>query len=135
MDVVFADAPCTGSGTWRRHPDAKWRLSPDQLERRIAEQDEVLSQAARFVKVRGRIVYVTCSLLAEENEDRITGFLAAHPDFAVTDAVTAIAASGLTADDGLAALNAWRTPEGFLRLSPLGAGTDGFFVAVLERTV
>jgi 16S rRNA (cytosine967-C5)-methyltransferase len=135
MDLVFADAPCTGSGTWRRHPDAKWRLSPDQLERRIAEQDEVLSQAARFVKARGRIVYVTCSLLAEENEDRITAFLAAHPGFAVTDAVTAIAASGLTADDGLAALNAWRTPEGYLRLSPLGAGTDGFFVAVLERTV
>ncbi len=120
MDLVFVDAPCTGSGTWRRHPDAKWRLTPQQLERRIAEQDAVLAAAAPFVKPGGRLIYVTCSLLAEENEDRVAGFLAACRDFTVQPI-------------GLAGSEAWRTNEGFLRLTPLSAGTDGFFVANLAR--
>jgi 16S rRNA (cytosine967-C5)-methyltransferase len=119
MDLVFADAPCTGSGTWRRHPDAKWRLSPDQMARRMAEQDAVLSGGAAFVKPGGRLIYVTCSLFAEENEDRITAFLAARDDFAV-EPVTPPGDLPVTA-------------EGFLRLTPLSAGTDGFFVAVLRR--
>ncbi len=63
MDLVFVDAPCTGSGIWRRHPDAKWRLTPEQLDRRMAEQDAVLAGAAPFVKPGGRLIYVTCSLL------------------------------------------------------------------------
>jgi 16S rRNA (cytosine967-C5)-methyltransferase len=120
MDLVFVDAPCTGSGVWRRHPDAKWRLTAEQLVRRMAEQDAVLSQAAAFVKPGGRLIYVTCSLFAEENEDRVTAFLAARPDFAVSPAVG-------PADDFL-------TGEGFLRLTPRTAGTDGFFVAVLIRS-
>ncbi|HSK38486.1 MAG TPA: RsmB/NOP family class I SAM-dependent RNA methyltransferase, partial [Arenibaculum sp.] len=66
MDVVFVDAPCTGTGTWRRHPDTKWRLTPEQLERRMAEQDQVLDDAAPQVKRGGRLIYVTCSILAEE---------------------------------------------------------------------
>ncbi len=81
MDLVFVDAPCTGSGVWRRHPDTKWRLSPDQLARRMAEQDKVLAAAAAFVKPGGRLIYVTCSLFAEENEDRLAAFLAAHADY------------------------------------------------------
>jgi len=117
LDLVFVDAPCSGSGTWRRHPDIKWRLSPQQLERRMAEQDGVLDQAAGLVKSGGRIVYVTCSLLAEENEDRVAAFLARTPGFAVQPAPF---------PDLI-------TPEGFLRLSPRRAGTDGFFAAVLER--
>jgi len=133
MDVVFVDAPCTGSGTWRRHPDAKWRLRPAQLERRQQEQDAVLAEAAAYVKPGGRMVYVTCSLLMEENEDRIADFLAAHPGFAVANALAQIAASGLASDDGLALLAGRQTPEGYLRLTPATAGTDGFFVAVLER--
>jgi 16S rRNA (cytosine967-C5)-methyltransferase len=120
MDLVFVDAPCTGSGTWRRHPDAKWRLTPQQLERRIAEQDTVLAAAAPFVKPGGRLIYVTCSLLAEENEDRVAAFVAAHPDFAVEP----IALSGA---------EHWRTAAGFLRLTPRTASTDGFFVAALVR--
>ncbi len=84
MDLVFVDAPCTGSGVWRRHPDAKWRLTAAQLERRMAEQDAALAEAAAFVKPGGRLLYVTCSLFAEENEDRLAAFLAAHPDFAPT---------------------------------------------------
>ena len=133
MDLVFVDAPCTGSGTWRRHPDAKWRLTPVQLEKRMAEQDEVLRAASAFVKPGGRIVYVTCSLLMEENEDRIAAFLADHRDFAQTSTVDAIGTSGHVTPEGLAALTDHATPEGALRLSPLTAGTDGFFVAVLER--
>ena len=119
MDLVFVDAPCTGSGTWRRHPDAKWRLSPEQLERRMAEQDAVLDGAAPFVKAGGRLVYVTCSLFAEENEDRVAAFLARTPEFAVVPAA--------------GAADAFLTAEGYLRLTPRGAGTDGFFVATLRR--
>jgi 16S rRNA (cytosine967-C5)-methyltransferase len=120
MDLVFVDAPCTGSGTWRRHPDAKWRLTPQQLERRIAEQEAVLAGAAPFVKPGGRLIYVTCSLLAAENEDRVAAFVAAHPDFSV-------------APIALEGAEAWRTEAGFLRLTPLTAGSDGFFVASLTR--
>jgi 16S rRNA (cytosine967-C5)-methyltransferase len=121
MDLVFVDAPCTGSGTWRRHPDAKWRLTPQQLERRIAEQNAVLAAAAPFVKPGGRLIYVTCSLLAEENEDRIAAFVAGRPEFTVQPIA-------------LAGSEAWRTGAGFLRLTPLSAGTDGFFVASLAKT-
>jgi 16S rRNA (cytosine967-C5)-methyltransferase len=120
MDLVFVDAPCTGSGTWRRHPDAKWRLTPEQLERRIAEQDAVLAAAAPFVKPGGRLIYVTCSLLAEENEDRVAAFTAAHAAFAAE----AVALDGA---------EPWRTEAGFLRLTPRNARTDGFFVASLRR--
>jgi 16S rRNA (cytosine967-C5)-methyltransferase len=133
MDVVFVDAPCTGSGTWRRHPDAKWRLRPAQLELRQAEQDTVLAAASAFVKPGGRLIYVTCSLLMEENEDRIAAFLAAHDGFAATSALAQITASGQADPTGLALLSRRQTPDGFLRLTPLTAGTDGFFVAVLER--
>lgn len=121
MDVVFVDAPCTGSGTWRRHPDAKWRLSEDQLGKRIVEQDTVLDQAAPLVKVGGRLVYVTCSVFAEENEDRIAAFLARHPGFAIKPVTLGPVAEHVT-------------PQGFLRLTPRTAATDGFFVALLERT-
>jgi 16S rRNA (cytosine967-C5)-methyltransferase len=119
MDLVFVDAPCTGSGVWRRHPDAKWRLTPEQLARRMAEQDAVLAGAAPYVKPGGRLIYVTCSLFAEENEDRVAAFLAGRPDFTIEPA-------GGVADSFL-------TGEGFLRLTPLSAETDGFFVAALRR--
>ncbi|MCY1647628.1 RsmB/NOP family class I SAM-dependent RNA methyltransferase [Caulobacter sp. SL161] len=119
IDVVFVDAPCTGAGTWRRHPDAKWRLSPDQLAKRQIEQDSVLEDAATFVKAGGRMIYVTCSLLTEENEDRVAAFLERHPEFTVKP----ITLAGVT----------HVTPEGYLRLTPHRAGTDGFFAAVLQR--
>lgn len=121
LDLVFVDAPCTGSGTWRRHPDAKWRLSPDQLAKRQIEQDAVLTDAADFVKVGGRLIYVTCSLLVEENEDRVAAFLERHPGFSTVP---------ITLDG----VQQYLTPQGHLRLTPKGAGTDGFFTAVMERT-
>jgi 16S rRNA (cytosine967-C5)-methyltransferase len=121
MDVVFVDAPCSGTGSWRRHPDTKWRLTAQALERRTADQDAVLDQAAGFLKPGGRIVYVTCSVLPQENEDRIAAFLLRHPGFQAAPA---------TDDPTLAR---WLTPQQFLRLSPRTAGTDGFFVAVLTK--
>lgn len=133
MDLVFVDAPCTGSGVWRRHPDSKWRLTPAQLDRRREEQKAVLEHARGLVRSGGRIVYVTCSVLAEENEDQVSAFLAAAPGFAVVPATDAIEASGLAEPEGLERLRARLTSEGFLRLSPLSSATDGFFISVLER--
>jgi 16S rRNA (cytosine967-C5)-methyltransferase len=133
MDVVFVDAPCTGSGVWRRHPDAKWRLTRAQLDRRLQEQVQVLTTAARMAKPGGRIVYVTCSLLAEENEDQVSAFLAREPAFAVASALDAVATSGQATDEGLKMLAARTTPDGFIRLSPRSGDSDGFFIAVMER--
>lgn len=125
-DLVMVDAPCTGTGTWRRNPDAKWRVRPGALEQRVREQDAALGDAARFVKPGGRLVYITCSLLAEENEDRIAVFLTAHPGFVAVPAATMATAAGLGDLKHLA------NPAGTgLRLTPLRSGTDGFFIATL----
>ena len=121
MDVVFIDAPCSGSGAWRRHPDTKWRLTPETLARRMADQDAVLDSGAAFVRPGGRLVYVTCSVLPEEDEDRIAAFLSRNPGLAVAPAT------------GDPKLTGHLTPAGYLRLSPRSSGTDGFFVAVLEK--
>jgi len=121
MDVVFIDAPCSGAGSWRRHPDTKWRLTPETLDKRMADQDAVLDEGAAFVKPGGRMVYVTCSVLPDEDEDRVAAFLERTAGFAVAPA---------TADPKL---TPYLTPDGFLRLSPRTSGTDGFFVAVLEK--
>ncbi len=133
MDVVFVDAPCTGSGTWRRHPDTKWRLTEKLFARRLEEQDQVLREAARYVKPGGRLVYATCSAFLEENEDRLAAFLGDHPGFTQTSASDALAASGVAAAEGLEAIRACATPEGALRLTPRRLKCDGFFIAVLEN--
>ena len=122
MDVVFIDAPCTGSGSWRRHPDTKWRLTPEALVKRTMDQDSVLDAGAAFAKVGGRLVYVTCSVLPEEDEDRVAAFLArTDGTFAVRPATTD------------PELTPFLMAQGYLRLTPASADTDGFFVAVLER--
>ena len=133
MDLVFVDAPCTGAGTWRRHPDTKWRLTEQQLERRMQEQDTVLREAAAYVKPGGRMVWVTCSFLMEENEDRLNAFLSEHKDFALTPTLDAIEKSSLATPEGLAALKQCETSEGALRLTPDKIRADGFFIAVLSR--
>jgi 16S rRNA (cytosine967-C5)-methyltransferase len=133
MDVVFVDAPCSGSGTWRRHPDAKWRLTPEQLHRRMAEQDAILAAAARYAKEGGRLVYVTCSLFMEENEDRLAAFRVAYPEFQPIDALAEIDGTDLLADEGRAALERCRAGEHALRLTPARARADGFFIAVLRN--
>src|SRR5690606_9594974 len=83
MDLVLLDAPCTGTGVWRRHPDAKWRMRPGALEIRQREQAALLDQAAHFAKPGGRIAYVTCSLLDAENGAQLRGFLARTPGWSV----------------------------------------------------
>jgi len=127
-DLVFVDAPCTGSGAWRRSPDAKWRIRPGALEERIKDQNAVLARAVHYVKPGGRIVYVTCSVLKAENEDRVAAFLEAQPEFLPLE-VGAMARAA-----GLPALEAFATTLGAgLRLDPLRSGTDGFYVAGLVR--
>lgn len=133
MDCVFVDAPCTGTGTWRRRPDTKWRVTPAALARRMAEQDEILAAAAAYVRPGGRLVFATCSFLVEEGEDRVAAFLATHPDFSATSAAEAAIASGRLTSDGIAIVRAGSNPEGSVRLTPRRAGTDGFFFATLLR--
>lgn len=127
-DLVLVDAPCTGTGVWRRNPDAKWRMRPGALEQRVKEQDELLEIATKFIKPGGRLIYVTCSLLREENEDRIASFLARDDRFAP------IGADELARAAGLADLGRFASRLGpGLRFTPATAGTDGFFVAGLRR--
>jgi 16S rRNA (cytosine967-C5)-methyltransferase len=133
MDVVFIDAPCTGTGTWRRRPDSKWRLREAQLAKRMSDQTEILHEAADFVKPGGRLVYATCSFLMEEDEDRVAEFLANHPDFMPLDAAAAAIASGQLTETGAAIVRQGQGPTGSVRLTPHQSGTDGFFFAVLRR--
>jgi 16S rRNA (cytosine967-C5)-methyltransferase len=127
-DLVFVDAPCTGSGAWRRNPDAKWRIRPGALEQRIKDQKETLEKAAIFVKPGGWLFYVTCSVLREENEEPIAAFLSERSDF------LPIAAAHLARSAKLPALVGHASTLGAgLRLSPLQTGTDGFYIAALAR--
>ena len=122
FDRVLVDAPCTGTGTWRRNPDARLRLVANDLAELRPKQASILDQAARLVRSGGRLVYATCSLLIEENEAQVDAFLATHPEFSVVPLA-----------------RAWDLPAPppgsgpYLALTPRRHGTDGFFAAVLER--
>lgn len=120
-DRVLVDAPCSGTGTWRRNPDARWRVLGPGLENLLPLQASILASAARLVKPGGRLVYATCSVLAEENEQQVAAFLAAHPDFHVVPLREA--APQLTGS---------AHPD-YLALTPARNDTDGFFAAVLQR--
>ncbi len=124
FDRVLVDAPCGGSGTWRRNPDARWRTLGPGLANLLPLQQEILSSAARLVKPGGRLIYATCSLLPEENDAQIAAFLAAHADFAVVPY-------------GKVWGSVTTTPlpctSDYLSLTPAQHATDGFFTAVLER--
>ncbi len=133
MDVVFADAPCTGTGTWRRRPDSKWRLRPAQLEARMQEQARVLHAAADCVKPGGRLVYAICSVLPGENEERVQAFLASREDFAPMDTAALAGQGDALTEAGRDMLARARTPDGAVRLTPASTGTDGFFAAAMER--
>jgi 16S rRNA (cytosine967-C5)-methyltransferase len=125
FNVVLIDAPCSGTGTWRRQPELRWRITPERLKVLTAVQDDLLEQGADLTKGGGRLIYATCSLLPCENEDRVDAFLARHGDFAV-----------------LPAAQVWREETGtepppgmerFFKATPLTTGTDGFFTALLQR--
>ena len=124
FDRVLVDAPCLGVGSWRRNPDAKWRATPQDLAELQTRQHDILASAARLVKPGGRLAYVTCSLLIEENEAQAERFLAETPDFTLIPIAEAweevIGTPCPTTGDGL-------------RLTPAQHGTDGFFVALFER--
>ncbi|MEE7475693.1 hypothetical protein [Methylobacterium hispanicum] len=127
VDRVVVDAPCTGAGTWRRNPDAKWRLRPGSLSTRLAEQAAVLDRAGRLVRPGGRISYITCSLLPQENDGALDAFLGRAEGFAVVPARDVVARV-------LPALaDAVRFTRHGLQMSPARTGTDGFYVASLER--
>lgn len=128
MDRVVIDAPCTGTGTWRRRPDTKWKLTPELLAQRRAEQAAILIEGARYLKPGGVLVYITCSILPEENDDQIAAFRAAHPGFSLLPPQDLWpAAFGAPVPENL------ETAGGGIALTPRLTGTDGFYVAVLKR--
>lgn len=126
IDRVLVDAPCSGLGTLRRHPDLKWRQTPQSIEALAATQGAILSSAARLLKSGGRLVYATCSLLPQENEAQAAAFSAAHADFRALDVAEILAQLKLPQAQELCA-------GPYLRLWPHRHGTDGFFAAVWER--
>ncbi len=128
MDVVFVDAPCTGSGTWRRAPDSKWRLGPSALAKRLEEQQQALDIAAPLVKPGGRLIYVTCSVLPEENRDAVDTFLGRTEGFAPAPLVAPNQEIGT-----LIERCKFDDAGTRIQLSPRRAGCDGFFVAALSR--
>lgn len=121
-DRVLVDAPCSGLGTLRRNPDLKWRQSPAAVAEMVAKQTAILAAAARLLRPGGRLVYATCSVLAEENDGIVDAFLTAHPQF------RSVSAEEILQGQGVALATGER-----LRLQPHVHDTDGFFAAVLER--
>ena len=128
MDRVVIDAPCTGTGTWRRRPDTKWKLSPELLAQRVAEQAAILADAVRYLKPGGALVYITCSILPEENDDQVLAFIKQNPAFSSVAPVD-LWRSAFGADLPLGL----ETAEAGIALTPRLTGTDGFYVNVLRR--
>ena len=122
IDRVLVDAPCSGMGTLRRNPDVKWRQQVDGIAEMTHKQAAILDGAARLVKFGGRLVYATCSLLNEENDDIVQGFLAAHPEFDLVPMHKVLAEQRIPLEMG-----------DTLKMLPHKHGTDGFFAAVFER--
>lgn len=121
-DVVLVDAPCSGTGTWRRNPDMRAKFQPKDLEEILKVQEEILKTAALLVKVGGYLVYSTCSVLLEENDDQIAHFLETHPNFGLKK-IRIPELNGINK----------KKNDGFMRLSPFRNDTDGFFAAAMER--
>lgn len=128
MDKVVIDAPCTGSGTWRRRPDGKWRFDIKNLETRLQQQEEVLSEASPFVRPGGHLVYITCSVFPEENENQVYAFVDDNPEFEIVSA-------GEVWQDlyGFDKPTPWSSDMKTVTLTPASTATDGFFFCVMER--
>jgi 16S rRNA (cytosine967-C5)-methyltransferase len=127
FDRVLVDAPCTGTGTWRRNPDGRWTLRPRDLEELAPKQAEILDAASRLVRPGGGLVYATCSVLPVENERQIEAFLERHPEFELVPVAT-LWPEALGTEPPVSA-----SQSPYLRLSPLRDGTDGFFAATMVR--
>ena len=128
MDRVIVDAPCTGTGVWRRRPDAKWKLTLEMLEQRIEEQDSILHHAQSFVRPNGYLIYITCSVLPQENEARIQDFLSHHSNFELLSAGEAWQELF-----GYDCPRPWSSDMKSITLTPAATSTDGFFFAILHR--
>ncbi len=128
FDCVVIDAPCSGSGSWRRKPDAKWRLTQKQFAQRLKDQAQVLEKGFELTKPGGTILYITCSVLPEENADQVAAMLNRHKDLALVPYKQvwerAIGGNAPRSADGA---------ENTLLLTPASHDTDGFFVAVMQR--
>jgi len=131
IDLVLIDAPCTGTGAWRRNPDAKWRVRPGALAQRVKQQAALLHRAAGLVKSGGRIAYVTCSVLAEENDDQMKAFIGRNADFSVEKPSDVAQVLGERAY--LFSRAALISDAGLL-MTPRRTDTDGFFVSLLRRS-
>ncbi|MBN9048052.1 MAG: RsmB/NOP family class I SAM-dependent RNA methyltransferase [Rhizobiales bacterium] len=129
-DLVLIDAPCSGTGAWRRNPDAKWRMRPGALEQRVKQQAEVLDRAVMALKPGGRIAYITCSVLEAENGAQVRAFLDRQAGFAVVPPEAVCDALGMAAADFKTSARLGR--EGLL-MTPRRTGTDGFFVSLLRH--
>ncbi len=129
-DLVLIDAPCTGTGTWRRNPDAKWRMRPGALEQRQKEQIEILDRSVPLLKGGGRIAYVTCSVLGEENGVQVRAFLERHPGFSIQPPAEVAGALG---ESAFMFTKAARMLDEGILMTPRTTETDGFFVSVLRR--
>jgi len=128
FDKVLVDAPCTGTGTWRRRPDTKWRLTQKNLDERTSQQQEALAQAGEFVRPGGSLFYVTCSVLPEENEVQVNRFASQNPDFDVVEALSSW--EKLFGKDAPRP----RSSDGkTITLTPASTDTDGFFFCRLQR--
>jgi len=129
MDRVVIDAPCTGSGVWRRRPDAKWRLTENALEERMKQQAEILDAASEFVRPGGYVCYITCSLFMAENEAQISAFLERTPGFELLSA-------GEVWQDliGFDKRQPWSSDMCSITMTPAATNTDGFFFSVMEKT-
>ena len=119
---------CTGTGTWRRHPESKWKLRPEAVERRVEEQEAVLEEAAQYVKLGGFLVYVTCSILPQENELQLLKFAETNPEFEIVSV-------GEVWQDlfGFEKPQPWSADLNSITLTPAATNTDGFFIGVLVR--
>ena len=124
-DTVLIDAPCTGTGTWRRSPDSRWNLNQESLDNLVALQYSILQSAKRLVKPGGRLLYATCSLLREENEDQVSKFLVENSDFEAEDFEVP---SKMAANS-----HRFNNNGAEIRTFPKLTGTDGFFVASFRR--
>ena len=127
IDLVLVDAPCTGTGTWRRNPDAKWRIRPGSLAERVKEQATILDDAVRFLKPGGRLVYITCSVLDPENSGQLRGLAAIRSELRLVSGAELLAAEGAPPEDAVI------VREEGLMLTPRRSGTDGFFIGSLVR--
>jgi 16S rRNA (cytosine967-C5)-methyltransferase len=128
FDCVVIDAPCSGSGSWRRKPDAKWRLTQKQFDQRLKDQAQVLENGFRLAKPGATILYITCSVLPEENTDQVAAFCQRHPEMKIVPYKEqwsrTIGGEAPESADG---------SQETLLLTPARHGTDGFFMAVMRK--